>query len=142
MTALRALERERSRWERAALADEAAGLERFTVNGATVVVGALREAGPEAMRSVAEGLRDGLGSAAVVLGTLAGGKPFFVAALSQDLVERGAAAGAVLREVARLAGGGGGGRPDFAQAGGRDASRLPAALDLARQLLVEKLSPT
>ncbi len=140
IAALRTLERERARWRRAALEEAAGKLPRTRVGGATLVVGALDGAEPDGLRTVAEGMRDGLGSAAVVLGTVVGGKPLFVAAVSPDLVQRGVSAGGVLREVARLAGGGGGGRADFAQAGGKEAAKLPEALQLARKILQEKLT--
>ncbi|MDE2208068.1 MAG: hypothetical protein KGK12_15670, partial [Armatimonadetes bacterium] len=51
--------------------------------------------------------------------------------VSRDLVARGFHAGNLIREIAQIAGGGGGGRPDFARAGGKDPARLQAALDAA-----------
>ncbi len=140
LSSLKALERERSRWQRAVLEEEVGKLERTRVGGSTLVVGALNGAEPDSLRSVAEGVRDGLGSGAAVLGTVVGGKPYFVAAVSPDLVQRGVSAGAILRECARAAGGGGGGRPDFAQAGGKDPAKLPEALQLARKILQDKLA--
>ncbi|MEX1103996.1 MAG: DHHA1 domain-containing protein, partial [Dehalococcoidia bacterium] len=58
----------------------------------------------------------------------------FLVAATQDLVSRGIHAGNLIREVAAVAGGKGGGRPDIAQGGGTDPSRLPEALDTARRL--------
>lgn len=73
-------------------------------------------------------LRDKLGSAVVVVGSVVGDKPQLVAAVTPDLVSRGMHAGNLLREAAKVMGGGGGGRADMAQAGGKDADKLEAAL--------------
>jgi alanyl-tRNA synthetase len=73
-------------------------------------------------------LRDKLGSAVVVVGSVIDDKPQLVAAVTPDLLARGMHAGNLVREVAKVVGGGGGGRPDLAQAGGKDASKLADAL--------------
>jgi len=62
-----------------------------------------------------------------------------VVALSKDLTAKGLKAGDLVKPIAAIVGGSGGGKPDIAQAGGKDASQLPAALDKARALAVEKL---
>ena len=67
------------------------------------------------------------------------GKVLLVAGLSRDLVEQGGDAVQWVRQVAKLVGGGGGGRPDLAQAGGKNADRLPEALATARESLEELL---
>ena len=90
---------------------------------------------------------DSLGTVRVRLGAhlpdaIIDGKPNFLAATTPTLIERGLHAGNLIREVAKVAGGGGGGRPDMAQAGARDASRLDAALDEARRLAIAALAPT
>ena len=96
----------------------------------------------DAMKDVADRLRAKLAPALVVLGAVIDGKPNFLAATTPTLVERGLHAGNLIREVAKVAGGGGGGRPDIAQAGARDASRLDAALDEARRLAIAALAST
>ena len=73
-------------------------------------------------------LRDKLRSAVVVLGTLSEGGPILVAMATSDLVERGIDSGSLARNAAKLMGGGGGGRPDMAQAGGRQPEKLDDAL--------------
>jgi alanyl-tRNA synthetase len=73
-------------------------------------------------------LRERLGSGVVVLGSTLQGKVNLVAGVTADLVARGYHAGNIIREVAALVGGGGGGRPDMAQAGGKDPARLDEAL--------------
>ncbi len=89
----------------------------------------------EMMSSLADNLAGRLESSVIVLGSPSGGKAVFVCKVSRDLVKKGFHAGNIIREVAKVAGGGGGGRPDFAQAGGRDASKLGAALDKAKELI-------
>jgi alanyl-tRNA synthetase len=84
-------------------------------------------------------LRAKLGSSVVVLATAIDDKPQIIAAVTDDLIKRGVHAGELVKAVARTVGGGGGGKPNLAQAGGRDLSKLPAALsqvpDLVRQQL-------
>jgi alanyl-tRNA synthetase len=89
----------------------------------------------EAMRSLCDDLRARLGSGIVVLGTVREGSVQFVGAVSKDLVEKGYHAGNLIREVAKIAGGGGGGRADFAQAGGKNPERLDEALAKAKDII-------
>jgi alanyl-tRNA synthetase len=83
---------------------------------------------PKALRDVADQLRDKLKSGIVALGGVADGKVALVVAVTPDLTGR-FNAGKIIGEVARLVGGKGGGRPDLAQAGGTDASKLDEALE-------------
>ncbi|TGG82735.1 MAG: alanine--tRNA ligase, partial [Aphanocapsa feldmannii 288cV] len=85
---------------------------------------------PASLQTAAQQLRERLGNgAAVVLGgSPAAGKVSLVAAFGTDVIARGQAAGSFIAAVARLCGGGGGGRPNLAQAGGRDVSKLDGAL--------------
>ena len=71
--------------------------------------------------------------------TAAEGKVQLVAGLSQDLIERGLHAGNWLKQVAPIVGGGGGGRPDLAQAGGKTPEKIPDALEHARKTIAERL---
>jgi alanyl-tRNA synthetase len=89
----------------------------------------------EAMRALSDDLRGRLGSGIVVLGAVREGSVQFVGAVSKDLVDKGYHAGNLIREVAKIAGGGGGGRPDFAQAGGKNPERLDEALAKAKELV-------
>jgi alanyl-tRNA synthetase len=75
----------------------------------------------------------------IVLGAAIGNRPNFVAAVTPDLVERGIHAGQIEKVVAEAVGGGGGGRPAMAQAGGRDLSRMADALQLVSQWVERKL---
>jgi alanyl-tRNA synthetase len=86
---------------------------------------------------MADWFRDKMGSGTAVLATVLNDKPLIVATVTDDLIKRGLKAGDLVREVAQMVGGGGGGRPNMAQAGGRDASKLPEALTAVAGL-VEK----
>jgi alanyl-tRNA synthetase len=81
------------------------------------------------LRSMVDDLRQKMGQGVIVLGSNADGKVQIVASVSQDYVKAGLHAGKLVKEVATLCGGGGGGRPDMAQAGGKQPERLPDALN-------------
>ncbi len=87
------------------------------------------------LRDEADRIRDTLGSAVVVLGSREGGKVLLVATASKDLAGKRVHAGNLVRDVAKLVGGGGGGRPDMAQAGGRNPDALPGALERVYDLV-------
>jgi len=105
------------------------------VNGAKLVAARVDGLGSDAMRALADDLKNRLGSAVVLLGSPGEGSVQFVAVVSKDLVKAGYHAGNLIREVAKVAGGGGGGRPDFAQAGGKNPERLDDALAKAKELV-------
>ncbi|MDH7482567.1 MAG: alanine--tRNA ligase [Armatimonadota bacterium] len=107
------------------------------VNGIKLIAARV-EGDAEALSTLADGLANKLKSAVVVLGAPADGKVIFVSKVTADLVKKGFNAGDIIREVAKVAGGGGGGRPDFAQAGGRDVGKLDEALEKARELVKKK----
>jgi len=97
------------------------------VKGVAVIAGRLDGLDADGLRAVADTLRDRLGSGVVVVGSVADGKVNLVAAVTKDLVKR-FHAGKLVQEVAKVVGGGGGGRPDLAQAGGKDPGKLDEAL--------------
>jgi len=105
------------------------------VNGVKLVTARVDGMSSEAMRALSDDLRGRLGSGIVVLGAVREGSVQFVGAVSKDLVDKGYHAGNLIREVAKIAGGGGGGRPDFAQAGGKNPERLDEALAKAKELV-------
>ncbi|MDA8210339.1 MAG: DHHA1 domain-containing protein, partial [Clostridia bacterium] len=83
----------------------------------------------DALRSMGDLFRDKLGSGVVVLGSAAGeDKVNLLALVTKDMVAKGLHAGNLVKEVAKLTGGGGGGRPDMAQAGGKNPAKLEEAL--------------
>ena len=87
------------------------------------------------LRDQADRLRNQLGSGVVVLGSRENGNVILVAAATKDLLSKGIHAGNIVREVAKVVGGGGGGRPDMAQAGGRLPDALPDALEKVYDLV-------
>jgi len=91
----------------------------------------------DAVRTMADEILNRLKSGVVILGADIDGKVSLAIKVSKDLVEKGVHAGNVVREAAKVAGGGGGGRPDFAQAGGKDPSKIGEALAVAERLVVE-----
>jgi len=107
--------------------------------GAKVLIAAVSGQDANSLRSQAEMLRDKLGSSVVLLGAVVEDKVSLVSFVSRDLVERGLNAGKIVGEAAKVAGGGGGGRPDMAQAGGKDTSKLEEALARARELVEKTL---
>ncbi len=86
------------------------------------------------LREMGDWLRDKIGSGVVVLGTVLNDKPQILAVVTPDLVQQGYHAGNLVRALAQVVGGGGGGRPDMAQAGGRDASKLDAGAHGGRRV--------
>ncbi len=94
---------------------------------------------PDTLRQNAEMLKDKLGSAVVLLASANHDKVALVCFVSKDLVEKGLHAGKIVGEAARVTGGGGGGRPDMAQAGGREPDKIEAALEAARALVDNSL---
>jgi alanyl-tRNA synthetase len=111
--------------------------ETRTVKGVSVLARKVEGLAMNELRDFADGLKQKLGSGVVVLGAADGGKAFLVVSVTKDLVDR-VPARAVIRELAPLIGGGGGGRSDFAQAGGSEPGSLDGALDQSYSL-IEKI---
>ncbi len=110
-----------------------------TASGVTIVVGEIPPADKEAGRSAVDWIRSKTESSAVLLATVDEGKVSLIAGMSKDAVERGLRAGDLIKEVAPLVGGRGGGRPDMAQGGGTDPSKLAEALAEAKCWIESKL---
>ena len=99
------------------------------VQGVKIVAQRTQAEDVPSLRAMADGLRESLGSGVGVLGADIGGKVSFIAVVTDDLIkDRGLKAGDIVRGVAQLAGGSGGGKPHLAQAGGRDPGKLDEAL--------------
>ena len=93
-----------------------------------------------ALRGLSDSLRDRLGSGVVVLASEGnGGKVTVVVSVTKDLTAR-LQAGTIVRELAPIVGGGGGGRPDFAEAGGKDASKIDDLLGAVPGVLQKLLA--
>ena len=128
--------------ERSLLRSEAeALLQRVSdVDGVRVVSGRTSAHNADGMREMGDFLRDKLSSCVVTLGALSDGSPILVTMVTPDLVERGLNAGNIARDAAKLMGGGGGGRPEMAQAGGRQPEKLDDALAAVPSLVRSALS--
>ena len=109
------------------------------IGGVAVVAARVDGLDQEGLRAVVDSVRDRLGSGVICLGSVKDDKVNLVAAVSKDLTPR-FNAGKLIQEVARAVGGGGGGRPDLAQAGGKDPSKLDAALGLVHDWVARSAS--
>ncbi len=98
------------------------------VKGVKVLTGKFDGLSADELRAMGDTLRDKIGSGVLVLATTDGEKLTFVAMATKDAVEKGVHAGNLVREVAKIAGGGGGGKPDSAQAGGKQPEKADEAL--------------
>ncbi|MBG9775148.1 alanine--tRNA ligase [Brevibacillus laterosporus] len=87
------------------------------------------------LRGMVDELKNKLGSAIIVLGSVEGDKVNIVAGVTKDLMGQGFHAGKIVKEVATRCGGGGGGRPDMAQAGGKEPAKLGEALSIAASVV-------
>ncbi len=106
------------------------------INGVKVIIGAVKDIDGEALRELVEKLRDKLQSGFVILGSEANDKAMFVAMASKDVLPKGVHCGKIIKEAASIAGGGGGGRPDMAQAGGKNPEKIPEALLKVEEMLI------
>ncbi len=115
--------------------------EAAEVGGTKIIVAEVPDAGPPMMRQLIDQLRRKAAPVAVMLGSRQEeeGKVLLVAGISRDLVEKGLDAVAWIRTAAKQVDGSGGGRPDMAQAGGKNPERLPEALQTARAVVKEML---
>jgi len=109
------------------------------VGGTKIVTFAPQGANRDALRSFADQIRQKAKSAAVLLATVEDGKVAMTAAVTKDLIERGVKAGDCIKVAAKVVGGGGGGRPDLAEAGGRFPEKIPEALEAGAAFYREKL---
>ena len=105
-----------------------------------MLIAELHGADTETLRELTDRFRDRYPSSVILLASVANDRPILVAAVTMDLVERGLAAGDLVKHAAQPIGGSGGGRPTLAQAGGKDPAQIDQALAKAREWVEEKLS--
>lgn len=98
------------------------------IDGVTVLAAKVQASDMNNLRNMADDLKQKVGSAVILLGSVNEGKVNLIAAVTKDLIDKGYHAGKLIKEVATRCGGGGGGRPDMAQAGGKDPEKLDSAL--------------
>lgn len=138
---VRSLEKDLAAARQEKLKEAAAGLagQVARLGGLEVLLSAVEVADVAQLRNAADQLRDRLDDYLLVLAADIGGKAAWVAMASAKAIKAGLNAGQLVKEAARVTGGGGGGRPDMAQAGGKDPARIPAAIELLDQIIREKL---
>ena len=110
------------------------------VDGVTVLVAKVSSLSMPVLREMGDMLRARLGSAIVVLATAYGGKPSFLAMVTPDLAAKGFHAGNIVKQMAEVTGGGGGGKASMAQAGGRDIARIDEALNSVKSIVASQIS--
>ena len=113
---------------------------RITGDNVAYIAAQAEAANVEALRQLVERVRDRLHSGIVVLGTVINDRPQLVVSVTPDLVKQGYHAGKLAQKLAQTIGGGGGGKPEMAQVGGRDPRALQAALDHVGELVDGKVS--
>ena len=134
------LRREKETLEKRLALQAAEGLlaSKQVVDGVTVLAARASVTSSESLRQVGDWLRDKLGSGVVVLGSVLNSRPVIVAMVTPDLVAEGIDAREIARSAAKAIQGGGGGRPDVAEAGGRRVDKLDEALSLVPDLVRKK----
>ena len=108
------------------------------INGVKVIAAQVPTLPPQMLRDMSDLLRERLKSGIIVLGTISEDKPSFLAVVTQDLVNKGFNAGNIVREVAKVTGGSGGGKPTMAQAGGKDKTKIDEALAVVKKLVAQQ----
>ena len=130
----REIQKLRSQFEKDQIPELLAKKQSF--DGTNVLVSQVDGVDAKQLRDIVDQLKEKLGSGIVVLASAGNGNVNLVASVSPDLTRR-YHAGNIIKELARLVGGGGGGRPDFAQAGGKEPGKIDAALKRAEELIRE-----
>jgi alanyl-tRNA synthetase len=109
-------------------------------DGVRIVAAVVDDSDADALLAISDRLKARLAPAAIVLGSATEGRVHLIAAVDQPVVDRGLSAVELIREIAPIVGGGGGGRPTMARAGGRDPGQLTAAIAAAETAIRERLS--
>ncbi len=107
------------------------------VNGVRALIAQVNDISMDNLREMSDWFRNKVDSGVMVIGTVVDSRPQVLVAVTDDLTKRGVHAGNLIKPIAGVIGGGGGGKPTMAQAGGKDSGKLPAALETARQLIAD-----
>jgi len=110
------------------------------INEVQVIISEIENMQMDELRNISDLLKDQMGSGVVLLGSVHDEKVNFIATATKDIVKRGFHAGKLVKEVATVAGGGGGGRPDMAQAGGKHPEKLGESLEKGEACIREQLN--
>ncbi|HSH35684.1 alanine--tRNA ligase [Schnuerera sp.] len=112
---------------------------RKEINGINIIMHKVDNMDMNSLRNLGDELKNSINSGVIVLASVSNGKLSFVSMVTKDLIEKGIHAGNLIREVAKITGGGGGGRPDMAQAGGKDISKVEEALSMVSTIIEKQL---
>ena len=139
---LKALEAENEKLKADAAKNQAGSIldSAVEISGVSFVAAQVTSADPNEMRTLSDRLREQLGESVLVLAAEADGKVLLLASCTDGAVKKGAHAGNLIKAIAGLVGGGGGGRPNMAQAGGKNPAGIGAALQKARETAEAQLS--
>ena len=110
------------------------------VENIKVITARIENAQREELRALLDALKEKMGSGVIVLGTVLEGKVALVTGVTKDLAKEGLHAGRIIKEIAEITGGSGGGREDYAQAGGKNPSKLDAALQEVRNVVRKQVN--
>ena len=110
------------------------------INGVKLLAVALKDTGMNELRNLGDQLKEKLGNGVVVIASAAEGKVNLMATATDEAIKAGAHAGNLIKGIAALVGGGGGGRPNMAQAGGKNPDGIQAALKKAAEVLKDQLN--
>jgi alanyl-tRNA synthetase len=105
------------------------------IKGIKAISAQLDQLDMDGLRNTGDMLKGKIGSGVVILASGMGGKVCFVVTATKDVLNKGIHCGNIVREIAKITGGGGGGRPDMAQAGGKDISKISEALEFSYKVL-------
>ena len=136
MTSLKSLEKETERLKTkiAEMQADGSGEQAVEINGVNAIIQQVTVDNPSALRELADRFKDRIQSGIVVLGCETDGKALLIVVVTKDLNDR-FHAGKMIKQIAAQVGGGGGGRPDMAQAGGTQPRNMAQALEKARELI-------
>ncbi len=111
-----------------------------SIDGVNIIIQSVDDQGMDDLRKIGDVLKEKIGSGVIVLASGKNGKVNFIATATKDVLAKGVHCGNLIKEVAKIAGGGGGGRPDMAQAGGKNPDKIEDALAAAKEILKEQLN--
>ena len=120
------------------LADDILNQKR-DIEGVNLITYKVNNMDMNSLRSLGDEIKNQIHSGVIVLASVLDNKVSFVSMVTKDLMDKGIHAGNIIREVAKITGGGGGGRPDMAQAGGKDIEKIDGALDIVQNIVKEQL---
>ena len=110
------------------------------IDGVNLVVYKVENMDMNSLRNLGDEIKNKLATGVIVLSSVDNGKISFVSMVTKDLINKGLHAGNLIRDIAKITGGGGGGRPDMAQAGGRDLDKIDEAMNMVEDIVRKQLN--